>query len=509
MLTAQNSLVELWQASEYISNHSLKGETIAVDKYQNTYMISTQSSVGFVGYLLVKYDSTGLKLWERYSAPSLGLIYGSFTVDSVGNVFVGKLFDNLPGLEVDAVIIRYDSEGEVVWEKNYGLNQTGNSGIYYSMLDSSGHLIAFGLNKSDMSLADNFMFVSCIDTSTGSEIWRTKFPGFYNCQNLRVLSDRIELLATEFKPSTKYYTIAQLDFDGQLIQRHSKPYETAQHLIDFNYINKAGEVILGNRGFGYTVTKLSTTGDTLWSYELPEGSGLMGQQSLSVVEDEDSNVYVCGVRPYPTPTSPQEMLTSKFSAEGALLWQKSNHLWDDLGTAGGWVSVDERFAYVIGGSGDTTGNSLLTVVVYDKSSGDESYVLYLKGEKVFNGTSLIPLNGKIVYTGFTHEGIPQTTNSVTGMIKIPEIMSSTNHPLAIPSANIFPNPAIEYLNITQIDPSIFSDIDLLDFNGRLIFSQKVTAEAMVITLPNHTNSNYLLVLRGDKARVCKKIACIK
>jgi hypothetical protein len=83
---AQGQPVQIWQAVEYVQMINIKGPVIALDRFQNTYMLTNQTDESpFSGFTLVKYDTLGNALWKRHSQISIiGALYGSFTVDSMG-----------------------------------------------------------------------------------------------------------------------------------------------------------------------------------------------------------------------------------------------------------------------------------------------------------------------------------------------------------------------------------------------------------------------------------------
>jgi len=334
----QNQPVPLWQAIEFIKTVNIKGPTICPDKYGNTYMLTNQTnSSPFGGIRLVKYDTLGNILWKQTSQPGIiGLFYGSFTVDSLGNSFVSLCYDGgLPDYDADAVMIKYASDGTKLWEVNYGLENIGDSYVYFSELDSaSGNLITLGMNLHESVPDENFLFVQSIDTSDGSAVWKTKMPGVFRPQNMRIQTDHIQILATHYLPNGKYYMNSLLGFDGSLLVQYEKPYFGYE--VDFNHISKTGDVIFGNRAFGYTVTRVDIKGDTLWRYEYPSSSEKNWVRGI--LEDDSMNVYATGAVEIPGLST--EMTTSRINSFGGLDWQNIFHSSDlNFGDSGNDISL--------------------------------------------------------------------------------------------------------------------------------------------------------------------------
>ena len=374
--------IQLWEATEFVKNIAIKTGTIQIDKFQNTYMLTPQKDVNpFSSFTLVKYDTSGNALWNvNYPPGIIGQLYGSFTLDSLGNSYIGLCFDGgLPNYDADAVLLKYSPDGIKIWERNYGLNQAGDSYIYYSEMDSLGRLIVLGMNWNDTVEIDNFLFIACLDAANGDTLWRTTIPGIYNPQNLKICNDRIEALVTQYLPDSKYYGIVQMDFNGQILQHKSKPYSGYE--IDFNTISKTGDVLLGNRAFGYDVTKLNVQGDTLWRYHFSDALGTSKNWVRGVVEDDSLFVYSTGTAHLYDKSG--EFITSKLTSDGQVLWSNIYHVTtDSLFDTGNFVAVDDEYVYAIGSGQKNISTTLLLLLIYDKHSGEEIYSLTFEKDLV-------------------------------------------------------------------------------------------------------------------------------
>ena len=445
-LPAQTDPVQLWQSVEYVKSINIKGPTIALDKFQNTYMLTNQTDERPLGgFTLVKYDTSGNLLWKQNSTGSFaGIFYGSFTVDSLGNVYVSENYDGgLPGYDADAILVKYDPSSTKQWTANYGLNQSGDSYLYYSEMDTlNGRLITLGMNLHDTLPDENFLFVQAIDTSDGQVVWRTKIPGIFIPQNLRIQSSNIQLLSTQYKPDSKYFVNTLVDFEGNVIAQYEKPY-SAYYTVDFNHISQTGDIIFGNRGFGYNVTRVNVQGDTLWAYEHPLNSGTSKNRVLSVVEDDSLNVYITGTLDLGLFSS--ELVSTKLDILGNVIWQKIYHtVSDSFLDYGNHISIFKNNV-IISGSSQFANNDIVGILIwYDLWQGEEEHIVFVTNENVFRISQAWGQGNKVFYTS---EGYQSTINqmvAVTGCFELPIISTTTNNDVDY-YINTFPNPTQNYL----------------------------------------------------------------
>ena len=101
--------------------------------------------------VIVKYDSTGNVIWDQYFGGNGTDRYESVTLVSDGIIAVGQSrndsFGNGDWVNVtgkgstDAIIVKYDTAGNVVWKKNFG--GSGND-TYHAVTVVSDNIIAVG-----------------------------------------------------------------------------------------------------------------------------------------------------------------------------------------------------------------------------------------------------------------------------------------------------------------------------------------------------------------------------
>lgn len=124
------------------SESTAKGESIAVDRYGNSYVTGyfinrtitfggvTLTNKGWGDVFVVKYDSLGNVLWAK-SAGTVGQDAGvGICVDTMGNAYITGIFDGgsivfgsftlFNSGNADLFFVKYDSAGNVVWARREG-----------------------------------------------------------------------------------------------------------------------------------------------------------------------------------------------------------------------------------------------------------------------------------------------------------------------------------------------------------------------------------------------------
>lgn len=430
--------------------------------------------------------------------------YGSFTVDSMGSVYVSENYDGgLPGYDADPILVKFAPDGTKAWEANYGLDQSGDSYIYHSEIDTlTSRLITLGMNWHDTIPAENFLFVQSVDTADGSVVWRTEISGVFYPQNMRIQSDHIQLLSTQYKPDSKYFVSTLIDFEGNIIAHHEKPYSGYQ--IDFNYISKTGDVIFGNRAFGYNVTRVDVQGDTLWAYTHPLNSGTNKNWVRSIVEDTFFNVYATGTLEIPGQNV--EMTTSKININGEVEWQDIFQSSDgDFGDGGENVQIYGDRLVTSGATQFENSDVVGVIKLYSTTNGFEEQNILISNENIFIVNKAFLLEDKIFYVSEGYQSGISNMVAVTGCFLIPKISSSVYDIKYIDAINAFPNPTADMIFVSDIDTNIFYKISVCDMNGKVIINRSIENAQEKILVSDFPSGLYTVCVYGKDLQISKKI----
>jgi prepilin-type N-terminal cleavage/methylation domain-containing protein len=130
---------------------SLGDNYIAVGSSYSSDMDLTGLNKGEEDAIIVKYDNNGNVLWKKNYGGTVAERYNSVAISDTGYVAVGSSNStngDLSGLskgDSDAIIVKYDENGNILWKKNFGGT---SSDSYNSVVTTSGGYVAVGSSMS-------------------------------------------------------------------------------------------------------------------------------------------------------------------------------------------------------------------------------------------------------------------------------------------------------------------------------------------------------------------------
>ncbi|HJW28578.1 MAG TPA: SBBP repeat-containing protein, partial [Saprospiraceae bacterium] len=195
---------------------------LAVDEQGNVYVTRTNISSGTGSdYATLKYDPNGKLLWEqRYNGPSNGDDQVSaLVVDEQGNVYVtGNSMGN--GTGSDYATLKYDSNGNLLWEQRY--NGPGNYYDYaYALaLDKQGNVYVTGASWGN---GTGYDYTTLKYDPNGNLLWEQRYNGpsnDYDYARALAIDARSNIYVTGYSPGngTKSdYVTLKYDSNGNLL----------------------------------------------------------------------------------------------------------------------------------------------------------------------------------------------------------------------------------------------------------------------------------------------------
>jgi len=173
---------QLWVATyNGPGNYNDSARAIALDAFGNVYVTGYSYTGGETreDYTTIKYNSSGRQLWVAKYAGSSGPPYSAYdvanaiVVDARGYVYVTGYSDG-KDTSYDYATLKYDSDGNELWEARY--NGIGNKYDYAHAiaLDSSGSVYVTGYSDNSSTRQD---YATVKYDSSGNQLWVATYNG--------------------------------------------------------------------------------------------------------------------------------------------------------------------------------------------------------------------------------------------------------------------------------------------------------------------------------------------
>ncbi|MFX0036754.1 MAG: hypothetical protein ACFE9I_14080 [Candidatus Hermodarchaeota archaeon] len=172
LMKYDSSGVQQWNRTWDANSLGAVDVDVAVDSFGNVYVSGcTWTGAEGTNLLLVKYDNSGVLQWNRtwggnYSDNAIGV-----KIDSNDNVYV---VGNIYGLEIqlDMVLLKYDSSGVLIWNRTWG--SSGWEEVKGIALDSLDNIYVSGYTGVEAE-EDNMVLVKY--DSSGVQQWNRTWIG--------------------------------------------------------------------------------------------------------------------------------------------------------------------------------------------------------------------------------------------------------------------------------------------------------------------------------------------
>jgi hypothetical protein len=346
-LRVVGSLLSMMWASVVGSPESDYAYDAAVDSAGNTYITGSRgpgSATG--GWQTVKLSPLGALEWmELYGTEgsSAGL-----DIDANGDVYVAG---TTPGSELDYLTLKYDSSGNLLWERIY--KGKGKSAKWASdvAVDDAGNYFVTGLNKDHDWLTVKF-------DQAGNESWSAiRDAGAYvgNPAPVEIeVRDGFVYVAGDYSgdPEADFHLV-KYDADGN--ELWGRTYDTGRRDYAKDLaVDAEGNVYLvgdfrncegqSSYCFDVLVLKYDASGTLLWDQLYNAGEH---ERADAIATDEEGNVYVAGYQK----NYCDSHFIIKYHPSGGMIWETWNEPSEAMTCRFSDITVNEDYSIHTAGHG--------------------------------------------------------------------------------------------------------------------------------------------------------------
>jgi len=217
LLKYDSSGTQIWNRTWSDMSYA-QGRSIVIDSVNNIYITGIAGNLATSDIAIVKYNSTGAKLWQRiWGGSGYEGRYGlDLAVDSQDNLYVSAQTGSFGAGSSDAVIIKYDSLGNQLWNQTWGGVEI--DGAEAIALDTENNIYIGGYTDSFGSGSRN-MFLAKFD-NFGVHLWNKTWAGitYANCKDLTLDPLGNIYITGETSNGVEYYiTFFKYDKNGSLL----------------------------------------------------------------------------------------------------------------------------------------------------------------------------------------------------------------------------------------------------------------------------------------------------
>lgn len=251
---------------------------VRTDSAGNVYAVGFADNTvsGSNNAVIVKYNSSGTLQWQRQLGTDTTSAWDDqfykLVIDSSDNVYVSG-WEATSGTATDALVVKYDSSGTVLWRRRLGLSTGGSEEFAYGIaLDGSNNVYINGGNTYPSNLLG---FLAKYDSS-GTAIWQS--------YRLGVNGHR---------------------FTGIVVDSSGNSYSCGHYSNNF------------------VLQKHNGSGTLVWARALTDGANI---RPWGIVQDSQGYIYVCvesnqSSMPGAT-TNEYTLVLLKYDTSGTLIWQR-------------------------------------------------------------------------------------------------------------------------------------------------------------------------------------------
>jgi uncharacterized delta-60 repeat protein len=272
--------------------------------------------------------------WQNRFQSNWGLTdFGrKLKISQDGFIYVGG-HSFISGDEAVITLIKYDQDGNTVWQKHSETGVTDNMEDIF--LDAQGNLYLVG----DHWNGSNFDMLVVKYDRNGTLLWRNTFDGGHwdRANAIGVDSDGNVYICGHTWYQPEFYNMALVKFDSEGQNIWHRTYSNQEQYNDFGHalkIDPSNNIyISGYSNEDLVLLKYSPEGDTTWQGSFNTNKVWMDIEQSYMELDNQGNIILCGN--YYSQTAQEDILVLKYDPAGELMWNK---IWNSPGSNRDMVS---------------------------------------------------------------------------------------------------------------------------------------------------------------------------
>jgi hypothetical protein len=377
---------------------------IAVDEKGNVFVTGYGYQTGnYFDFLTIKYDSLGNEKWVRFydgGGHDIDQATGIET-DKAGNIYVSG-YASLGGHHFIYCAVKYNSEGEELWVRHYGIPNSGTQ-TYDMTIDENSNIYITGTDSEKVATISY--------DSSGNIRWFNRYPYVSTAHSIAVDNNHNTFITGEVMDTSihgfDYLTIKYSPAGEQLWVR--KYTYCNQWAVCDNYahsvaVDKSGNVYVSgkskngqNHQISICVIKYSNFGDTIWIRRYDNLA--LGYMTCMAI-DSLNNVYITtGAADSILYNNISTYFTLRYDSLGSLIWIKRYYENPYEGSTSKCIAVD------VSGNVFVSGLSSSPVIWHNEDMTTIRYSQPLYGIKKIG--EIIPLSFKL------YQNYPNPFNPIT------------------------------------------------------------------------------------------------
>lgn len=385
-----------WTRTFTYSTRNNEGVKIKTDSCGNVYVAGNTDSTSNLGnnynFLIIKYGPGGDTLWVRSyngidTTSNRDDFVSDMAIDASGNVYVTGRSINKYG-NFDYVTLKFNTDGVLQWAKRFNAPYNNIDIPSAIAVDKSGNVFVTGQSRYS---SEEYQYVTIKYNSNGDSLWLRNYDGGGNSSVAIGLSADdsgncyVSGYSIRYAESWNFVTIK---YSPSGITQWTKMYNGAgantQEVLAAMKLDNSGNVFLtgysnmSSPNLDYLIVKYDRNGNYQWANTY-NGTGNWDDYPLSLATDKAGNVIVTGYS-YGPGSNNYDVATVKYNSSGIQQWVQRINGAGNYIDAGRDVKTDTSGNIYVAGS-VYLGNYADAIVIKYNTSGVQT------GFRRYNGTA--------------------------------------------------------------------------------------------------------------------------